>query len=56
MFDHPHHPWLDAASFIALVAVVALAFVVMVWPQSTAQAADSFASMLKGVQLMLRGQ
>lgn len=56
MFDHPHHPWLDAASFIALIVLAALAFAVLVWPHSTAQAADSFASMLKGLSLVLRGQ
>lgn len=54
MFDHPHAHWTDFATFLALVAVVALAFSVLVWPHSAAQAADSLAHMLKGLKLVWR--
>ena len=54
MFDHPHAHWTDFATFLALVAVVALAISVLVWPHSTAQAADSLAHMLKGLQQVWR--
>ncbi|MEG0921690.1 MAG: hypothetical protein RSD57_16500 [Comamonas sp.] len=55
MLHHNNH-WLDFVSFIGLILVVGLAFTVLVWPQTTAQAADSFAHMLRGLQLVLLGQ
>lgn len=48
MFHHHSH-WLDAASFIALVLVVLLAFTLTIWPGTSAAAADSLAQMLQGV-------
>ena len=56
MLEHPHYHWQDFATFVGLIVAVALAFSVLVWPHTTAQAADSFAHMLKGLQLMLRGR
>mgnify|MGYP003613161013 CR=1 FL=1 len=55
MIHHDNH-WFDIASFVGLILAVGLAFTVLVWPHTTAQAADSFAHMLKGLQLVLRGQ
>ncbi len=55
MLHHNSH-WFDIASFVGLILAVALAFSVLVWPHTTTQAADSFAHMLKGLQLVLRGQ
>ncbi len=48
MFQHHSH-WLDAASFIALVLAVLLAFMLTIWPVTTAAAADSLAHMLQGM-------
>lgn len=54
MLLHNSH-WMDVASFVGLVLVVVLAISVLIWPHSAVQAADSFADMLKGLQLVLRG-
>ena len=56
MLEHPHYHWQDFATFVGLIVAVDLAFSVLVWPHTTAQAADSFAHMLKGLQLVLRGR
>lgn len=55
MLHHDSH-WLDIASFAGLILLVILAFSVLVWPHTTAQAADSFAHMLGGLQLVLLGK
>ncbi len=54
MLRHDSH-WGDAAFFIGLVLIVALAFSATIWPQSSALAADSFAHMLQGVKQVFRG-
>jgi len=49
MFQHHHSHWFDAASFIALVVAVLVAFILTIWPVSSAAAADSLAHMMQGV-------
>ncbi len=44
-----HSKWLDAISFVGLVALVIAAFSLTIWPRTSAQAADSFAHMLEGL-------
>ena len=51
MFHHHSH-WIDLAGFVVLIVLAGAAFSILLGPRSTAQAAESFAYLFQGLELL----